>query len=588
MANRGAALLDLQRYDEALSSFDGALARRPAHVESLYNRGLALQRLQNHVDAIRSYDRALSLRGDFPEALNNRGLNLQALHRYEEARESYDRALVLRPEFAEALYNRGAVGSALGHHDDAGSDLERALALDPELPYAAGALLHARMYACDWRHYDRDTEKLLADVRAGKRCAEPLTILNIGDSAADQLTCAKTYVDDRFPVAPMPLWRGERYAHDRIRVAYLSADFHDHAVMYLLAGLFERHDRARFDVVGVSFGPDPPTEMRARLKGAFESFIDARALRDIDVAKRLRDLEIDIAVDLNGFTDHARTGIFALRPAPVQVNYLGYPATMGASYIDYIVADRVVIPHEQHDAYAEKVVYLPCCYQANDATRRIAERTPLRAEVGLPEHGFVFCSFNNNYKITPAVFDVWMRLLRSIDGSVLWLLEGNPAAPSNLRREAESRGVAASRLVFAPKVPLADHLARHRCADLFLDTQPWNAHTTASDALWAGLPLLPCVGTTFAARVAASLHHAIGMDRLVTSSLADYEALALQLARDPTLMADMKQKLARNRATYPLFDTDRSRRAIESAYAEMCARHRRGEPPASFAVAPKE
>jgi len=306
------------------------------------------------------------------------------------------------------------------------------------------------------------------------------------------------------------------------------------------------------------------------------------------VARGLRDLEIDIAVDLNGFTDHARTGIFALRPAPVQVNYLGYPATMGASYIDYIIADRIVIPHEQHDAYAEKVVYLPHCYQANDATRRIAERTPTRAEVGLPEGDFVFCSFNNSYKITPAVFDVWMRLLRSIGGSALWLLEGNPAVPSNLRREAESRGVAASRLVFAPKVPLAEHLARHRCADLFLDTQPWNAHTTGSDALWAGLPLLTCVGTTFAGRVAASLLHALGMDDLVASSLADYEALALQLARDPMRLAETKQKLARNRDTHPLFDTDRSRRAIESAYAEMCARYRRGEPPASFAVTPIE
>ena len=586
LANRGAALLELGRCDDALASFDRALSIRPAHVEALYNRGLALQRLQRHVEAIQSYDRALALRSDLAEAHNNRGFNLQCLHRYEEARASYDRALALHPDSASALYNRGAAQFAMGRHDEASRDLERALALDPHLPYAAGTLLHARMYACDWRDFEPDVGRLLADVRAGRRSAEPLTILNICDSAAAQLICARTYVDDRWPASPAPLWRGERYAHDRIRVAYLSADFHDHAVMYLLAGLFERHDRARFDVVGVSFGPDPSTAMRSRLKGAFERFLDARGMRDIDVARRLREREIDIAVDLNGFTDGARTGVFALRPAPIQVNYLGYPATMGAPYIDYLIADDTIIPHDEHESYAERIVYLPHCYQVNDAMRTIAESTPSRAEAGLPEAGFVFCSFNNNYKITPAVFDVWMRLLRRVDGSVLWLFEGNAAAPANLRREAESRGIAAERLVFAPKVALADHLARHRLADLFLDTQPWNAHTTASDALWTGLPVLTCVGTTFAGRVAASLNRAAGVDALVTQSLDEYEALALRFARDPVLLADVRKGLARNRDTCPLFDTDRSRRAIEAAYAEMCARHRRGESPASFAVPP--
>jgi predicted O-linked N-acetylglucosamine transferase (SPINDLY family) len=350
--------------------------------------------------------------------------------------------------------------------------------------------------------------------------------------------------------------------------------------------LFERHDRSQFDVVGVSFGPDPDTPMRARLKRAFERFIDVRTLRDRDAAAKLRELEIDIAVDLNGFTDRARTGVFAQRFAPIQVNYLGYPATMGAPYIDYIVADPTIVPHEQREHYAENVVYLPNCYQINDATRRIDERTPARAEAGLPDRGFVFCSFNNNYKITPEIFDVWMRLLRDVDGSVLWLLEGNPPAPSNLRREAARRGIAAERLVFAPKMPLAEHLARHRLADLFLDTMPWNAHTTASDALWAGLPVLTTIGTTFAGRVAASLLRAVGMDELVTRSLDEYEALALALACDPVRLADVRQRLARNRDTHPLFDTDHGRRTIESAYAEMHARWQRGEPAASFAVAP--
>jgi predicted O-linked N-acetylglucosamine transferase (SPINDLY family) len=384
----------------------------------------------------------------------------------------------------------------------------------------------------------------------------------------------------------VPLWRGERYAHDRIRIAYLSADFHDHAVMHLMAGLFEQHDRSQFDVVAVSFGPDPSTDTRARLKDAFERFIDVRHLRDDEIAKLLRDLETDIAIDLKGFTDDARTGIFAFRPAPIQVNYLGYPGTMGAPYIDYIIVDPIVVPHDQRLAYAEKIVYLPHCYQVNDAKRLIAERTPTRSEATLPETGFVFCSFNNNYKITPTMFDVWMRLLRDIDGSVLWLFEGNAAAPVNLRREAANRGVAPERLVFAPKVPLADHLARHRLADLFLDTQPWNAHTTASDALWAGLPLLTCIGTTFAGRVAASLLEAVGLPELVTRTLSEYQTLALQLAGEPSLLAGIKQRLSDNRHVFPLFNTDRSRRHIEAAYSEMYARHRRGEAPASFAIAP--
>jgi protein O-GlcNAc transferase len=586
LTNRGAALHDLNRYDEALASLDQALAIQPSHVEALYNRGLALQHLQRYREAIASYDRALALRPDLTEALNNRGLSMQSLQRYDEARASYDEALAQRPDFAEARFNRGAALSAMGRHENASQDIERALTQNPDLPYAAGALLHARMYACDWRSYEKESADLLAKVLAGRRAAEPLTILNICDSAPLQLACARTYIDDRFPAAGVPLWRGERYAHDRIRIAYLSADFHDHAVMHLMAGLFEQHDRSQFDVVAVSFGPDPSTDTRARLKDAFERFIDVRHLRDDEIAKLLRDLETDIAIDLKGFTDDARTGIFAFRPAPIQVNYLGYPGTMGAPYIDYIIVDPIVVPHDQRLAYAEKIVYLPHCYQVNDAKRLIAERTPTRSEAALPETGFVFCSFNNNYKITPTMFDVWMRLLRDIDGSVLWLFEGNAAAPVNLRREAANRGVAPERLVFAPKVPLADHLARHRLADLFLDTQPWNAHTTASDALWAGLPLLTCIGTTFAGRVAASLLEAVGLPELVTRTLSEYQTLALQLAGEPSLLAGIKQRLSDNRHVFPLFNTDRSRRHIEAAYSEMYARHRRGEAPASFAIAP--
>jgi protein O-GlcNAc transferase len=379
--------------------------------------------------------------------------------------------------------------------------------------------------------------------------------------------------------------RRRRHRFGRAR-ATGTTGFRVHPLSFLTAGLFERHDRARFETIAVSLGPDTPTPIRSRVQAAFERFIDVRPSTDREVARMLVEWEVDIAVDLNGFTANARTGIFGLRPAPVQVSYLGYPATMGAPYIDYIVADDEVIPPEHRPYYTEKIVYLPDTYQVSDCDRRIAERTPTRAELGLPEQGFVFCCFNNNYKITPTMFDGWMRLLAKVEGSVLWLFEGNAAVSRNLRREAAARGIAPERLVFAQRVALDEHLARHRRADLFLDTLPYNAHTTANDALWAGLPVLTCRGTTFAGRVAASLLRAIGLPELITGSLPEYEALALQLATDSALLAGIRDRLARHRDRYPLFDTDRFRRHLEAAYVEMWERYQRAEPPASFAVAP--
>ena len=355
---------------------------------------------------------------------------------------------------------------------------------------------------------------------------------------------------------------------------------------YCLLGLFETHDQARFETTAISFGPDSNDGMRARLSAAFGRFIDVRNRSDREVAALLRKLEIDIAVDLKGFTAGARAGILSHRAAPVQVNYLGYPGTMGADFIDYILADRLVIPEAHHACYTEKVVYLPDTYQVNDSRRVIADRTPTRALAGLPEQGFVFCSFNSSYKINPTIFDLWMRLLSNIEGSVLWLLESNAVAVRNLRKEAANRGIAPERLVFAPRVKLEDHLARHLLADLFLDTLPYNAHTTASDALWAGLPMLTCLGTTFAGRVGASLLNAVGLNELITRSLEEYEALALQLATNPKHLADFKSKLAGNRNTFPLFNTDRFRRHIEAAYTTMWERYQRGEAPGSFAVEP--
>jgi predicted O-linked N-acetylglucosamine transferase (SPINDLY family) len=351
-----------------------------------------------------------------------------------------------------------------------------------------------------------------------------------------------------------------------------------------MAGVFEHHDRNRFETIAISLQPEFPSPTRNRLQIAFDDFIGAARMSDRQVAELIRAREIDIAVDLTGYTGHTRADIFADRPSPIQVNYLAFPGTMGAEFIDYIVADKVVIPEDQHDAYTERVVYLPETYQPRDRSQTSSDRPMTRQACGLPERGFVFCCFNQNYKITPEIFDIWARLLRTVDGSVLWLLEGNAAAPANLRCEAERRGVPGDRLVFATHIPPGEHLARHRQADLFLDTRPYNAHTTASDALWAGLPVVTCPGETFASRVTASLLEAAMLPELVTRSLDEYASLALALARDPDQLAAIKAKLATNRLIAPLFDTARYTRNLEAAFTEMWSRRQRGDAPASFAV----
>jgi len=585
--NRGIALRDLERTDEALASYDHALALKPDFAEALNNSGNALRDLGRHDEALARYARALAIKPDYAEALNSCGNTLHGLDRLDEAIGCYDRALAIKPDYAEALNSRGAALFEFGRHEEAARDFARLLAIEPNFKYAVGNLLYSNLYSCDWAEYDGTVSAVEAGVSTGLSVASPSLFLSVPASPDGQHQCARSYVSDKYP-AKRAIWLGERYRHDRIRIAYLSADFHDHATSRLMVELFETHDKSRFETIAVSFGPDLRDGLRARLERSFARFIDVGEKGDYDVALLLRALEIDIAVDLKGHTGKGRPRISSFRPAPIQVNYLGFPGTMGAEYIDYIIADRFVIPEDHHSFYSEKVVYLPDSYQPNDSKRLIGDYRPTRAEVGLPDVGFVFCSFNHNYKITPLVFDIWMRLLHQVEGSVLWLLGGSPAAIRNLRREAENRGIAPDRLVFAPRMKQEDHLARHRLAGIMLDTLPVNAHTTASDALWAGLPVVTCMGAGFAGRVAASLLNAVGLPELSTETLADYAALALELARNETMLAAIKAKLARNRDTYPLFDTDRFRRHIESAYETMWARHQRGEPAASFAVAPCE
>ncbi len=580
---RGVALALLKRYDEALADVDSALRLRPNNGDVLLNRGNILSELQRYDDALACYRRVISLQPD-PDAHCNSADIFMRQGQHERALSSYESALAIQPAHCAALDGRGSALMALKRYEEAAAAFERLLASDPDYPYARGMMIQAKQNCCDWRNADADIAALTRELRAEKRAATSF-LLAVSDSAADLQACARIIVKDKFPPAAEPLWRGERYRHERIKVAYLSGDLHLHPVAVLSAGIFEHHDKARFETIALAHGPDDKSEMRARLFEGFEHFLDVADKSDRDIATLMRQLEIDIAVDLTGLTTRWRLGILALRPAPVQVNFLGFAGTMGADYVDYIVADHTVIPDGQREFYDEKIAYLPASYMPHDSKRRIAERTPSRAEAGLPERGFVFASFNNSYKFAPRMFDVWMRLLQAVEGSVLWLPESNETAMRNLKREAEVRGVSPERLVFAPLLPAAeDHLARIRLAELFLDTLPCNAHTTASDALFAGVPLLTCTGNGFASRVAASLLKAAGAPETIVESLSAYEALALKLAREPALLASIRDKLARASESADLFDTARFTRHLEAAYAAMHQRARDGLPPADFTV----
>jgi predicted O-linked N-acetylglucosamine transferase (SPINDLY family) len=572
------------RFPEAARLIGEAVKINPHAPDAFYNLGCALQPLNRHGEAVAAFDRAIALKADYAEALINRGVALMALRRQADAVASFDRALALTPRDTEALSNRGTALFELKRYQEAASGFARLLAVAPEFPNAPGNLALAQAYACDWRQFGEDQARIRAALDAGRPAVSPHGSTLILDDPAAQLACARRWVSDRCPPSPTPLWRGEIYRHEKIRVAYASADFHAHATAFLMAGVFERHDRNRFEISLVSFSPDDKSDMRVRLASGADRFIDISAKSDVEVADLLRQMEIDIAVDLKGFTDGCRPGIFAQRPAPVQVNYLAHPGTMGAPYMDYILADAIIIPPEHRAFYSEKIVYLPDSYQANDSKRAVPDTIPARAQAGLPEQGLVFACFNNSYKITPLIFDIWMRLLKAVEGSVLWLLEDNQAATANLKREAEARGISAARLVFAPRMRLEDHLARHPLADLFLDTLPCNAHTTASDALWMGLPVLTVPGSTFAGRVAASLLSAAGVSELVAPSLERYETMALELAGNPEKLGALKARLVRDRYIAPLFDTGRFTRNLEAAFTAMVQRYRQGLSPAEISM----
>jgi protein O-GlcNAc transferase len=561
------------------------LEENPEHAEALHLMGVISLQQGRPDTAVTLISRALSIDSRNSQAHANLGSAFFVLQRWEEALAHYDKAQELNPGFVGVHHNRGTALQSLGRHAEAAVSFKRLLDSMPDAEFVLGNLVYSLGYACDWTDIDRYTQRLVEGVRTGRRSARPFGFLSVSASAADQLQCARTYPGSAGLSSTAP-WSAGRYQHDRIRIAYVSADFRDHVVSHMMAPIYELHDTTQFHVVGVSIAGSDDSEVVARSKRALGQFIDAAGTSDEDVARILRELEIDIAVDLTGYTLGSRPGIFARRPAPIHVSYLGFPATMGVPYMDYILADDFVIPRASQDYYTERVVYLPGTFQGNDErrSRLDSQLPPTRRAAGLPDSGLVYCCFNNNYKLNPPLFDVWARVLNSSGDSVLWLLASEPAVETHLRQEAVKRGIQAERLVFAARVPYEQHLARLSLADLYLDTLPFNGGASASDALWMGVPVLTCSGEAFAARMAGSLLRAIGMPELITHCLEEYERQALQL--DSQQLSQYKARLLARGTGAALFDGQRFCRHLESAYRNMWERSQRGEAPASFCVEP--
>ncbi|MHA1164794.1 MAG: tetratricopeptide repeat protein [Alphaproteobacteria bacterium] len=583
----GGALASLDQHQEAIDCFRHVIAIEPKHFEAHNNLGVALRKLKQDKEAMESIRQALELKPDFAEAYANLGGILVELNHHQEGVKCLALALDIKPGLAGAHNNMGAALNHLKRYQEAIASFRRALDIDPLHANAYSQWVYVSQKICDWSRFSETRREIKEQIRQARPSINPLHLMSWFDDPQLQLQCARHFSGHKVASGIESVVRKVSYPDDRIRIAYVSGTFRRHATANHTAELFELHNRERFEVIGISYGPDDNSPIRRRLEKAFDDFVDVRTMSDHAVAEMIAKREIHITIDLMGYTTGCRPGIHARRPAPIHANYLGFPGTMGADFVDYIVADPFVTPLDQQPFYTEKLVHLPDCYWVTDSRLEIAGETPSRTEAGLPETGFVFCCFNSAFKITPPIFDIWMRLLKAVPESVIWLLGGDETLQKNLRLEATARGVDPERLIFAGHVDLADHLARHRLADLFLDTLPFNAHTVAGDALWVGLPVLTCTGRSFASRVAGSMLQALDLPELVTGSLEDYEALALKLASDHVLMKSIRAKLDRNKTSARFFDCARFRKHMEKAYETMIEIWRAGDAPRSIAVEPR-
>jgi protein O-GlcNAc transferase len=565
--NRGNALGALSQFDAALASFDAALAIAAHDAGTWYNRGSLLQKMGRYEDAIACFDRALAIDPNHAVALSNKGSALVELRQPAAGLACLERAIALQPGNPAFRMNRASALSQMDRFGEALAEYDQVRAIAPDFPRMFGQMALTALYESNWPRMVKIGAELPSRVHRGETGIDPWTLISYGAGKELLRECARNVMREAVPQPLPPLWKGERYGHDRIRLAYVSADFGAHPVGFHLVELLERHDRSRFEVIAISSGRDDGSDIRARIIAACDQFHDLSQTSDQEVAEKMRALEVDIAVDLSGHTHGTRIGSFERRPAPIQAAWLGFPGTGGAREMDFIIGDGIVTPAEHQPFYDEKIVTLPGSFFPIGGSD-IAE-PPTRAEAGLPDHAFVFCCFNRNWKISQAVFDIWLRLLSQVPGSVLWLREYTPGSNANLTTWAEKSGIDTKRLIFAERMPLNEHLARHALADLFLDTQPYGAHATAADALRAGLPVLTQIGEVFASRVGASLLTAAGLPELITHTPEEYEATALALARDPARLKSLREKLAANRASAPLFDTQRFTRGLEAAYESM-------------------
>lgn len=532
--------------------------------------GTIVNSLGNKEQALQYFNEALALDADNIDALLNSGVLLRELLRHHEALIRFNHVLELEPLHLIALVNCGILLTEFKQSEQAIAIFKRIIALKPDYDYALGLLAYEQLHICDWSEYKLLSAQIIEGVLAKQRTCKTLAFMSFSDSAAQHFQAAKLFAEHYCPKQSVALWKGERYRHEKIRIAYISPDFREHPVCHLIAGVIEQHDKHRFETIAISLGIDDGSRLRQRMLATFDQFIDAKLMNADKIAQLIKELEVDIAIDLAGYTSDSRTHIFAHRPAPVQVNYLGYAATLGTEYMDYIIADKHVIPETHHAFYSEKVVYLPDTYLPTDNNLIIAEHTPSREECGLPSTGIVFCSFSHDFKISPDMFALWMRLLQQVPNSTLWLMSRNEISQQNLRAAAFAADVNPTRLVFAGRVPLIeDHLARYRLADIFLDTHPYNAHTTAADALMVGLPVVTYMGDSFPSRVAGSLLHAAGLPELIANSYEKYEQIALNLATQPQLLHELKQTLQAHHATTPLFNTRAFTRNLEAIYTAM-------------------
>ena len=576
--NMGVILKIQQDFDGAMAAYQAAIANKDDFAEAHNNIGNLLKDQGNWNEAIVSYQKAISAKPDYAIAYSNMGNAFAAKNQWDNATALYQKAIKINRNEAEPYFNNGTASLNLGDWAEASKYYEEALRLKPDFDKARAQRLHCLSHMCQWEQIF-DERDHIPRLGTEQKAASPFVMLPLEDVPSNHKLRSETYAKENFPKCPEAKWEKSAQRPRKLRIGYFSADFFNHATMILMAQVFEKHDKERFEIFAYAYGPPKKDEMRSKLLTWVDEFHDINELSDTQVAALAKSNQLDIAVDLKGYTQDTRLGIFAHGLAPVQISYLGYPGTLGTDFIHYIVADQVVIPTDKQQYYSEKIIYLPDSYQPTDNTRKISTKKLSRSDVNLPENGFVFCCFNNNYKITHREFDIWMRLLQAAENSVLWLLKSNRWAEQNLKNEAKLRGIDPERLIFADKISQEDHLARHRLADLFLDTFNVNAHTTASDALWAELPVLTKLGESFAARVAGSLLSAIGLPELITKTEKEYELLALRLATEPEYLKYIKNKLSQNRLEQPLFNSEQYTRHLEMGYEMALEQHLRSDHP---------